>query len=227
MDDKTFLQQYDSSKFEKMSVAVDLLVFTVADDTLKLVTIKRAEPPFEGFLSFPGVFVNIGETLEEAVRRGIKEETGLEGIYFEQLYTWGDLDRDPRMRILSVSYLALVPVEKLKFIAGERVSETKLYSVDYLLSKKVEMAFDHKKILKYARERLKNKVEYTKIAFELVPEEFTLPYLQRIYEILLDKKLYKTNFRKKIEPMVVETDKMETSTKHRPSKFYKRAKNIG
>ena len=109
------------SKFGEISVAVDLLTFTIEDNNLKVLMIERDEDPFKGKLALPGVFVREDETLDGAAIRGIREETGLEGIYFEQLYTFGDIDRDPRKRIISVSYMALVPVEQLVFKAGERV----------------------------------------------------------------------------------------------------------
>ena len=158
--------------------------------------------------------------MEEAATRGIAEETGLQDIYFEQLYTWGDVSRDPRMRIISVSYLALVPGEKIKLIAGERTVSAKLYDVDALLASGQELAFDHKTILAYGRERIKNKTEYSQIAFELLPEEFTLPQLQRVYEILLDKTLYKAGFRRKVAGMIEETERMTSGDAHRPSKYY-------
>ena len=108
-----FLQEYDPQQFPPVAVAVDLLVFTIDEGVLKLLMVRREEMPFQGMLALPGVFVGIHETLDQAAARGIREEAGLENIYFEQLYTWGGLERDPRMRIISVSYLALVPVEKL------------------------------------------------------------------------------------------------------------------
>ena len=216
-----YISHYDSSRYEKPSVAVDLLVFTIEEDELKIVTIRRKEHPFRNELALPGVFVRIDENLDEAAARGIREETGLKDIYFEQLYTWGDINRDPRMRIISVSYAALVPIEKLRLTTGERTKEAGLHPVSELLEEDVVMAFDHKKIIHYGRERLKNKVEYTNIAFELVPEEFTLPQLQNVYEILLDKSLYKANFRKKIADMVEETDRTTTGNAHRPSKYYR------
>ena len=156
--------------------------------------------------------MGIDESLDDAVRRGIKTKAGLHDIYFEQLYTWGEVNRDPRMRIISVSYLALVPIEKLETTA-------QLYALDELENKK--LAFDHKKIIDYGRERLKNKVNYSGVAFEFLPKEFTLPQLQRIYEILLDKPLYKANFRKKIEPYIEDTGEMTSGQAHRPSKLYK------
>ena len=212
LTEKQFLEQYSSEEYEKPSVAVDLVLFTIDDDTLKCALIKRDQHPFMDMLSLPGVFVGINESLDDAVRRGIKAKAGLHDIYFEQLYTWGEVDRDPRMRIISVSYLALVPIEKLDTTA-------ELYSYDEICE--MTLAFDHKKIIEYSRDRLKNKANYTNIAFEFLQEEFTLPQLQRVYEILLDKPLYKANFRKKIEPLIQDTEKMTSGEAHRPSKLYK------
>ena len=105
LTEKEYLEAYDQNEYERLAVAVDLLVFTIEDDKLKIVLIEREEHPFKNMLSLPGVFVGIDETLDEATERGIAEETGLRDLYFEQLYTWGEVKRDPRMRIISVSYL--------------------------------------------------------------------------------------------------------------------------
>lgn len=215
------LTDYDPSQYKKMSVAVDLLVFTIEEDRLKLLMIEREEEPFAGKLALPGVFVGIDETLDAAAKRGIREETGLKDIYFEQLYTFGDVKRDPRMRIISVSYMALVPLEKLSFKAGKRTKDAYLVDVEELLASDRSVAFDHKKIISYARWRLANKVEYTLIAFHLVPEGFTLPNLQKVYEILLGKPLYKANFRKKISEFIEETEFQTSGDAHRPSRIYK------
>ena len=203
------------------SVAVDLLVFTIEEDRLKILTIRRQYPPFEGQRALPGVFVKADETLDQAAQRGLREETGLEDIYFEQLYTWGAPDRDPRRRVISVSYLALVDAQRLRgFGPGLRTTGAALSDVQALLEAE-DLAFDHRQIIACGRERLAGKVEYTPIAFSLVPEEFTLPQLQRVYEILLGKPLYKANFRKKIAPLVEETDRSTSGDAHRPSKFYR------
>ena len=215
------LTDYDPSQYKKMSVAVDLLVFTIEEDRLKLLMIEREEEPFAGKLALPGVFVGIDETLDAAAKRGIREETGLKDIYFEQLYTFGDVKRDPRMRIISVSYMALVPLEKLSFKAGKRTKDAYLVDVEELLASDRSVAFDHKKIISYARWRLANKVEYTLIAFHLVPEGFTLPNLQKVYEILLGKPLYKANFRKKISEFIEETEFQTSGDAHRPSRLYR------
>ncbi len=215
------MEKYDSSIYEKLSVAVDLLVFTIENDALKILMVERSEEPFANMPALPGVFVGINETLDEAAVRGIREEAGLENIYFEQLYSFGEVERDPRMRIISVAYMALVPIDKLNFHAGQRTLSAKLVDVKELLESDEKVAFDHKKIIEYGRWRLANKVEYTKIAFHLVGEEFTLPNLQKVYEILLGKSLYKANFRKKIAPMIEETDRSTSGDAHRPSKLYR------
>lgn len=219
--EKEFLNSYNKNEYEKPSVAVDLLVFTVKDDRLKIVLVRRNEHPFKDMLSLPGVFVGINETLDEAAARGAREEAGLADIYFEQLYTWGDIDRDPRMRIISVSYLSLTPAEKLTLSAGSRTSSAELYDVEALLASDEELAFDHRKIIEYGRERIRNKTEYSRIAFEFLPKEFTLPQLQRVYEILLGKPLYKANFRRRVAPLIDETERMTSGDAHRPSRIYK------
>lgn len=197
-----------------------MLVFTIEDDELKIVIAKRNDYPFKGCMALPGVFVGVDESFEEAVRRGLYKKAGLEDIYFEQLYTWGKVDRDPRMRIISVSYMALVPVEKLNFHKSDEI-DARLCSVKELLKEESELAFDHKNMIEYGRERLKGKVEYTNIAFNLLPNEFTLPKLQKVYEILLDKSLYKANFRKKVADLIEETDEFTKGEAHRPSKIYR------
>lgn len=219
--EKEFLSSYNKNEYEKTSVAVDLLVFTVKDDRLKIVLVRRSEHPFKDMLSLPGVFVGINETLDEAAARGAREEAGLADIYFEQLYTWGDIDRDPRMRIISVSYLSLTPSEKLTLSAGSRTSSAELYDVEELLASDEELAFDHRKIIEYGRERIRNKTEYSRIAFEFLPKEFTLPQLQRVYEILLGKPLYKANFRRRVAPLIDETERMTSGDAHRPSRIYR------
>jgi len=217
-EEQLFLQQYHSEHYEKPSVAVDLLIFTIENEQLKVLLIKRAEHPYKDCFALPGVFVKIDESVEEAAKRALFEETSLQDIYLEQLYTFGDLNRDPRMRVISIAYMALVPEGKLKPSAGERVSELGWFSVNELV--KEEIAFDHASIISCATERIKNKSEYTPIIFQLMPEEFTLSELQKSYEIVLEKPLYKANFRKKIMPMVRETGNMSAGENHRPSKFY-------
>lgn len=224
--EKEYLRSYDKNEFDRPSVAVDLLVFTVHEDRLKVVLIERSEHPYKDMLSLPGVFVGIDETLDHAAKRGAAEEAGLTDIYFEQLYTWGEVERDPRMRIISVSYLSLADYRKLNLKAGKRTASAALYDVDELLSSDKAIAFDHRKMIEYGRERIRNKVEYSTIAFELLPKEFTLPALQRVYELILGRPVHKANFRRKIADMIEETERMTSGDAHRPSKFYRLKSDI-
>lgn len=209
---------------EKIMVAVDFLLFTIEEDKLKVLMVRREEEPFQGELALPGVAVGAQETLSHAAARCLAEETGIhEKVYLEQLYTWGDdCRRDPRGRVVSVSYMALIPREQIKERIGKRVTEVSFVEVETLLAGEENIAFDHRKILEYARERIRNKTEYTTIAFHFLPEEFTLPELQKIHEILLGKELFKANFRKSIKEYVEDTGKMKKEGAHRPSKIYRR-----
>lgn len=217
-----FLEEYDSSAYEKPSIAVDVILFTIENDELKVLLIDRDEMPYAGEKSLPGVLVRMDETLDQAAMRAINQKTSLKDIYSEQLFTWGDLKRDPRMRIVSVSYLALVPYETLIARSTTKNMNNFLYSVDDLIHSDRKLAFDHLKMISYGRERIKNKAEYIPIAFELLPEKFTLPQLQKVYEILLGRDLYKANFRKKIQDLVEETEEYTSGDAHRPSKLYVR-----
>ena len=210
----------NNSSHQKISVAVDVLLFTIEDDKLKIVLVKRKEKPFKGSFALPGVALRESETLKEAAERSVRERTGLKNIFLEQLYTFGELERDPRSRTVSVTYYALTDPGKLD--ASDADDGVSLISVDEILKGDPELAFDHREIIEYGRNRLGGKVNYSDIAFEFVPEEFTLPQLQRVYEILLGENLYKANFRKMISPLVEETGNMLTGMAHRPSKLYRR-----
>lgn len=278
--EEEFLKNYNPQKYDQPSVTVDMLIFTVddklgdlkktpAEKELKVLLIKRKNHPFKDCWAIPGGFVDMNESVEEAALRELKEETNIENVYLEQLYTWGETARDPRMRVISVSYMALVPKESLKPKAGDDAAQTAWFVVkkkdllEYASNKssilslesedqsvkigyavnecfekngvvltsktttepfpgtKDKLAFDHADIINLALERLKNKVEYTPVAFNLVHEEFTLPELQQVYETILGKSLYKANFRKKIMPMVVKTENMKTNVAHRPVQYYR------
>jgi 8-oxo-dGTP diphosphatase len=220
MTEKEFIESYNKHDYDRPSVAVDLLIFTIMDNELKIIMVSRPEYPYKGYLALPGVFVGIDEDLDSAAKRGLEQKAGLKDVYLEQLYTWGQVDRDPRMRIISVSYYALMSAKKIT-IPNDSNFSPQFYSVNEILDTNIQIAFDHRKIIEYGRERIHNKTEYTDIAFELMPEEFTLPQLQRVYEILLCKKLYKANFRKKISGKVIETGNMTTGNAYRPSKYFK------
>lgn len=286
LSETEFIEQYkktEKDKYEKPSIATDMAIFTVAtkkvtdnrkkaDKELQVLLIRRGGHPYKGDWALAGGFMGIDEDVDTAVQRELKEETGVDGVYAEQLYTWSAVDRDPRMRIVSVSYLALVDQEKLPplqagddaedvrwFTVKDRVTESRDERVDGTVTRteKIELklvsgkvmvsgtiekitvtegantktavtiierngiAFDHAEIILYSLERLRGKVNYTNIAFNLASEEFTLPDLQQIYEVILGKELNKVQFRRHVENMVVDTGKEIKTGAYRPSKLYR------
>lgn len=280
-----FLANYDPNKYDRPSVTVDMLIFTITDKEnnnyrklsnkeLRLLMVKRGDHPYIGQWALPGGFVKSNESLEKAAIRVLKEETNIDNVYIEQLYTWGEVNRDPRTRVISVSYMSLIDSSTLNIKASQDVDEAKWFTVSsklisenkivtdkgYILEKKYQLflsnqavveqelsaiiqvtktvegkvwriertlvqsngiAFDHGKIIEYGIERLRNKITYSDIAFNLMPELFTLTELQQVYEIILDKELLKANFRRKISEMVIETDEFTKDAGHRPSKLFK------
>lgn len=181
-----------------MRIAVDIVLFTVQSGVLKVLLIKRKIEPFRGKFAIPGGFVLNEEGLDHAALRELEEETGVRDVYLEQLYSFGEPERDPRGRVISVSYFALISSDRpLK--AGTDASEAHWWPVSDL----PELAFDHRAILYYALERLRNKLEYTTVGFQLLPESFTLTELQAVYEAILEKKLDKRNFRRKITQLKI------------------------
>jgi len=219
------MKGYDVTKFERPSVTVDIILFTVKKEDLKVLLIKRDISPFKNMWAIPGGFVGIKESLEEAAKRELQEETNIRNVYLEQLYTFGDPKRDPRTRVITVTYFALVNSTNFKLKASTDVKDVRWFSIFEL----PKLAFDHKKILDYALKRLRWKLEYTTVAFSLLPEKFTLTQLQNMYEIIFDKKLDKRNFRKKIKALnlVKETVEFQEDVSHRPAKLYTRNKKIG
>ena len=176
-----------------MQVTVDVVIFTIQEGVLKVLLVKRLIEPFIGQFAIPGGFVHEDEDLEEAALRELKEETGVADVYLEQLYSFGKPDRDPRGRVITVAYFALISADRtLK--AGTDAAEAAWFPVDDL----PPLAFDHATILNYALERLRNKLEYTTVGFQLLPEKFTLTELQEVYSAILGKKLDKRNFRRKM-----------------------------
>ena len=176
-----------------MQVTVDVVIFTIQEGVLKVLLVKRLVEPFIGQFAIPGGFVHEDEDLEEAALRELKEETGVADVYLEQLYSFGKPDRDPRGRVITVAYFALISSDRtLK--AGTDAAEAAWFPMDDL----PPLAFDHATILNYALERLRNKLEYTTVGFQLLPEKFTLTELQEVYSAILGKKLDKRNFRRKM-----------------------------
>jgi ADP-ribose pyrophosphatase YjhB (NUDIX family) len=277
-----FLRQYDASEFERPSVAVDIVLFTITEreeenyrklplKELKVLLVKRNAHPFQGMWALPGGFIGIDESIEGSARRKLKAKTNIENIYIEQLYTWGDVLRDPRTRVLSCSYMSLIDSSQLAIKPGKSEDDARWFGVKFRESRRqrintengytyerdVEIAlengddrlnaviritytfeegtkdikreimssqgiaFDHGKIIEYGIERLRNKIEYTDIAFNLMPKHFTLTELQKVYEIIQGKELLAAAFRRKIADMVIETNEYTKDAGHRPSKLYK------
>jgi len=181
-----------------MKVTVDIVIFTIQTGVLKVLLVKRKIPPFAGQFAIPGGFVHEDEGLDQAALRELREETGVSDVYLEQLYSFGKPDRDPRGRVITVAYFALISADR-KLMAGSDAAEADWYSMDHLPS----LAFDHAAILNYALERLRNKLEYTTVGFQLLPEKFTLTELQEVYEAILGKNLDKRNFRRKMSVLKI------------------------
>lgn len=288
--EQEFLKEYNSDKYKKPSVTVDMLIFTIGEKEassyrelptkkLEILMIKRNGHPYKDCWAIPGGFIDVdNESLIDSARRELKEETNLENIYMEQLYTWGDLNRDPRGRVISTSYMALAQKSKLDgVVAGDDAKEAEWFAVSlektsenndfdkngaiicnttilnltlenenigvkldakikvvknikgntvdttYELVENDGIAFDHAKIISYAVSRLRNKLEYTTIAFQLIDEEFTIGELQLVYSTILDKQYTAPNFRRKMSPMLIPvTNPKKTENKgHRPAQYYR------
>ena len=211
-------QDYDPSNYERPSVTVDVVIFSLVDEDLQVLLIKRKFAPFAGMWAIPGGFVRMAESLEEAATRELEEETGVTNVYMEQLYTFGQPNRDQRTRVITIAYFALVPNDVIQPRPGDDTAETGWFSMFDL----PELAFDHRDILEYALTRLRYKLEYTAVGFRLLPDIFTLSELQRAYETILGENLDKRNFRRKIlaSDILEETGKKKRDGEGRPAKLY-------
>ncbi|TVX92950.1 NUDIX hydrolase [Paenibacillus agilis] len=283
LTEQEFLKQYRAGDYERPSVATDMAIFTVTDSEesnyrklpkkeLQILLIQRGGHPYLGNWALPGGFVRPTETTEQAALRELKEETNVDNVYLEQLYTFSDPGRDPRTWVMSCSYMALIDSSKVQVKAGDDADKASWFSVNYRLLKEQKelledgfiktkqyelklighdvtltsvvectmtsteatsamkysiisnegLAFDHAKIISYAIERLRGKVEYTDIALHLMPKLFTLTNLQQVYEVILDKQLLKAAFRRKVAYLVEETDHYTENAGHRPSRLFRR-----
>lgn len=265
--EEEFLKHYDSKQFDQLSMTADILLISVSDHKRKnyrktskkamsILLVKRTDFPFKGKWCLPGGFLNPnGETLEECAKRVLKRETNLQNIFLEQLYTYDDPKRDPRTRVVSTSYMALVDKEKLTDMINENASwfdvvlqeetndkieivldngtDTIKINVKKILREKTtdryqfqsekgkDLAFDHDLVIVSGIERLRNKLSYTDIVFNMMPKYFTLGELQQVYEVILNKKLLDPAFRRIIASKVEKTNKMKTGEGHRPSALFK------
>jgi len=177
-----------------VQVTVDLVIFALRESRLNVLLVERALSPYEGRWALPGGFVRDGESLEAAARRELDEETGVRDVFLEQLYTFGDPHRDPRGRVVTVAYYALITGEAVPLTAGTDAEAARWMPA----REHPPLAFDHERILAYALQRLINKLEYTTVGFQLLPKKFTLSQLQRVYEEVLGRDLDKRNFRRKM-----------------------------
>ena len=265
--EEDFLKDYDSSIYEKLSITADILLISISNKEktdyrknnqkkMSILLVKREEYPYKDKWCLPGGFIDPNnETLEDCANRVLKSETNLENIYLEQLYTFDSINRDPRMRIISTSYIGLIDKNKVTNIINDKakwfditkleekdegvsielnngvdnlIIKVKKELVDKTTSKykyigldNNEVAFDHDIVIVSGIERLRNKINYTDIVFNMMPKYFTLKELQQVYEVILCKKLLDPAFRRIIKDKVEETDKYETNMGHRPSRLYK------
>ncbi len=205
--------------YPRPMVTVDVVVFAMRDGELEVLLVRRGRQPYAGQWALPGGFVDEDEALEAAARRELTEETALEDVFAEQLYSFGNPGRDPRGRTISVAYYALMSGDQAKTVrAGDDAAEAQWFAVNDL----PELAFDHDQIVSCARERLAGKIQYTTVAFHLLPAEFTLTQIQRVYEMIWDRELDRRNFRKWITNLdVLEETGRQHSSGRRPAKLYR------
>lgn len=272
--EEDFLKNYNPRKYDPIAVTADILILSVSNKESKnyrkldekqfsVLLVRRENFPFKDKWCLPGGFIGVKETLDDAAKRILREETNLKNIYLEQLYTFSEIDRDPRMRVLSTAYMSLIDkslledklLEKAKWFdltikekelksgkveiyvileSDEDFIEFELEKVrkeetsniyDYKVKKNDKLAFDHALVIATGVDRLKNKVDYTDVVFNMMPEYFTLSELQKVYEAILDKKLLVPDFRRRMKDKVVQTDKVLKGAGHRPSVLYKYKKS--
>jgi 8-oxo-dGTP diphosphatase len=206
-------------QYPRAALTVDCVVFGLDDDELKVLLIQRGLEPFKGRWALPGGFVRVEETLDEAARRELQEETGLKDLFLEQLYTFGAVNRDPRERVVSVAYYALVKLAAHATKAATDAADAQWFPI----SKIPKLAFDHAEILAAALDRVKGKVRYEPIGFELLPPKFTLSQLQHLYEAILAAELDKRNFRKKVLSLglLIPLKETQMTGRHRPAQLFR------
>ncbi len=205
-------------QYPRAALTVDCVVFGFDEAELKVLLIQRGLDPFKGRWALPGGFVRVGETLDDAARRELEEETRLKDVYLEQLYTFGAVDRDPRERVVTVAYYALVKLSDHRAKAATDAADAEWFPI----SKVPKLAFDHADIFETALSRLKGKVRYQPIGFELLPSKFTLSQLQHLYEAILEADLDKRNFRKKVLgfDLLVPLKETQMAGRHRPAQLF-------
>lgn len=210
---------YDPTHYQRPSVTVDVVIFTLINQELHVLLVQRRHWPFEGYWAIPGGFINMDESLVESARRELAEETGVRDVYLEQLYTFGEVGRDPRSRVISVAYIALISADAQKIRASDESTDVRWFPVSALPE---QLAFDHDQILAFAISRLRSKLEYTTLAFQLLPELFSILELKHIYEQILGEELDKGNFYRKIkESGLLEETQLTREGRGRPTRLWR------
>lgn len=202
----------------RIQLTVDAVVFGYDSGNISVLLVKRKYEPFKDGWALPGGFVLENENLEQAVQRELVEETGVKINYLEQLYTFGDLERDPRGRVVSIAYFGLVKPNAFSLRASTDAEEAEWFNIKKL----PKLAFDHKKILKIAIERLQGKITYEPIGFELLDKKFPFSDLEKLYSTLLDRQIDRRNFKKKITSLKVldELDEKVSIGRGRPASLF-------
>jgi len=265
LTEEEFLKNYDSKKYDNFAISTDILILSISSTEqnnyrklsnkhYSVLLVKRKNHPFKDKWCLPGGFVKVDEDLEDAPIRILRDETNLQNIFLEQLYTYGSVNRDPRMRIIATSYMALIDKnrlnekltpnsswfditkfeennlvtiildngeEQIKFEIQKELKEKTTDRYKFNLISNDKLAFDHPLIILAGLERLKGKIEYTDVVFNMMPEYFTLGELQQVYEVILEKELLDPAFRRIIKDKVVPTEKYKTGAGHRPSRLFK------
>ncbi len=209
---------YDPAAFPPLAVTVDLVLMTVREGRLAVLLQRRSEDPYKGDWALPGGFVGAAESLDAAAQRILADKAGLKGAWLEQLYSFGDPARDPRMRIVTIAYFALLPAADLTAPLAARTDLT-LAPLDTL----PPLAFDHRSIVDHAATRLRGKLDYAPIAFALLPPRFTLRALQDVHEAILGTPLNKPAFRRRMTDTgwIEGTGEKEASGAFRPAELYR------
>lgn len=211
---------YNPADYDRPSVTVDVALFAYLDNDLQVLLVRRKKWPYQDYWAVPGGFIALDESLEQSALRELNEETGVGDVYLEQLYAFGAPDRDPRTRVISVAYLALASADQVRRVqAGDDAAEARWWSLADL----PPLAFDHHRIVRYAHQRLRSKLEHGALGFLLLPETFTLSELQAVYEVVLAERLDKRNFRRKIlaAGVLEETGQYRNGSLRRPARLYR------
>jgi 8-oxo-dGTP diphosphatase len=206
-------------RYPHLAVKTDVVIFTLREERLELLLVKRPRVPFKGEWSLPGGFLDPATDLDASAMTELEEETGVTGVYLEQLYTFGRPDRDPRERVITVAYYALIPTGKVQIGKAATIQEVGWFAFDKL----PRLAFDHQEIVNMARQRLMAKLDYSTIAFQFLPMQFTLSELQNVYEIIRGEEMDKRNFRKWIAAsgLIEDTGSVKKNGSHRPARLYR------